>query len=220
MVGEGARPGGDDRNPVFVRQPYVLGGGGRTVGQYEGVRPRQEFGQFVSGHVALPEPDPVGQSELPGQGRQVAGTAPELPRHGERDILGRTLGQGPQQDVHALVGPHDAEEQQVAVLPRVFAGTRSPGVGQVRGHLRHHRRRGLRAEEPFGEAALFGRVGEHPVDPAQQRPDQGDVDRPPLVRQDVVAQRHHARPRPTVAAAAAQRPDPGEDAQVGGHLYR
>jgi hypothetical protein len=110
-VRDRARTGRDDRDTELERHQRVLGGGGRPVGQDQGVGRREGLRDLGGGHVSPGHRHPVLQPEAGDQPQQLLPAVPDLPGHGQR-YLRPGLGERPQQDVEPFVGAHDPEEQQ------------------------------------------------------------------------------------------------------------
>ena len=217
-VRDRTRPGGDDGHPELERDQRVLGGGGRSVGQHQGVSPGEEPGDVGGGHVCPGHGHPVLQPEIGDQPQEILPAGPDLPGDGQRYLL-PGLGERPQQDVEPFVGAHDPEKQQPVTRARRSCpggrrglrqdlcpggnlragGPGDPGGRPAGGRQMRWQRRDLHrgGGQGFRPGRLRGGVDDHRVHPAQQGPHQRLVGAAVLMRLHVVAQRdHRAAPGP------------------------
>ena len=220
------------------RQQGVLRGGRLPVRHDQRVRRAEQRRDLVRGHVAGAQRDPVGQPQFGDQIIHFRSIGPEFAGDGEGDLCGG-LGQGAEQDVQALVGAHDAEEEQARGGGGLGRGGQRQRDGLGGGVCRGGRRggRGGGYLGPFGPlivswqvgrhgygphrrgrgqvaglGGLGGGVGDHRVRAGEQGAGERDVAGAALVRQHVVAD--DAR----CAAVPAGRP--AHDREVRGDLER
>ena len=193
----------------------MLRAGRLPVRQDQRVRGREQGQDLAGGHVPGTQRDPGTEAEA-GDQRAGAGQAVgELPGHGERDVL-RGPGQGPEQDVQALVRADRAKKEKLGF--RVGGGKRHGPFRQIRRgggkgryggrQVRRHPRDDDRdvGSQLASLGGLRGGVDDHGVDVRQEGPGQGRAG-----REGVVADEH---------GAGTPRGQGGQHRQVGRHLAR